>query len=285
MSPHYTLRLKVRHYEVDRFGFVHNFVFQHYMQEAAIQASAAAGFSEQWYEEHGTIWVIRELTVEYLQPARAGDELEIHTWVADMRRVRSQREYETFRLPDMTLLVRASADWVYIERASGRPIRIPLEAQAIFGQGDRYAVPPLRPVPPLPQERPARPFVSSRRVQRHEIDAMGHVNNAVYVTWFEDALAEVLNGFLAGLPDCRLCYRRHQMEYRSPILPGEEVEIVTRLAGLGRTRAAWRQEVRRPGSEQPAVSDDSVLVLVDAEGRTRPWAAEVVKKVSTITGR
>jgi acyl-CoA thioester hydrolase len=268
---YYTMHLPVRRYEVDQFSLVHDHIFQQYMEEAAIQASTAAGFSAQWYNEHGTVWVIREMTIEYLHPAAIDDELDIRTWVADFRRVRSHREYQVFRSRDHKLLVCASCDWVYINRATLWPIRIPEEAQAALPDNSEYAVPPATPVPALAEDG-QRQHASRRKAQRHELDGMGHVNNAVYVTWFEQAVLDALADWLpprarTGWP----CWQRHHIEYISAILPGEEVEITSRLVGLDRGRAAWLQEVHRIGSNQPAVTDECVVLYRDARRRARPW--------------
>jgi acyl-CoA thioester hydrolase len=274
---YYTLHLPVRRYEVDQFSLVHDHIFQQYMEEAAIQASTAAGFSTEWYNEHGTVWVIREMTIEYLHPAAIDDQLDILTWVADLRRVRSHREYQVFRSRDHKLLVRASCDWVYINRATLWPIKIPAEAQVALPANSQYAVPPAAPVPTLPD--PAqREHTSRRRVQRHEVDGMGHVNNAFYVTWFEEAVVDALAAWLpaparTGWPR----WRRHHIEYISAILPGEEVEIASRLVGLDRGRAAWQQVVRRIGSEQPAITDECVVLYLDARRRSRPWPKRLLE--------
>jgi len=275
MSNDYRMRLPVRRYEVDRFGFVHDYLYQQYLEEAAIQASAAAGFGPRWYDEHGTVWVVRDITVEYLHPASIDDELEIRTWIADFRRVRSHREYEIYRAGDQRILLRASADWVYIDRKTLWPTRIPMAALANFAVDGRYAVPPARPVPPLAPEQALRESRCRRKVQRHEIDGMGHVNNANYVFWFEQAVLDTLAAWLPssvgqGWP----CWRRHQIEYLSAILPGEEVEIVTRLVGMGRARTAWYQEVRRPGSDDAAIKDSSTLLYLDERWRPQPWPRE-----------
>jgi acyl-CoA thioester hydrolase len=272
MPAVYSAHLPVRRYEVDQHGRVHDHIYQQYMEEAAIQASAAAGFGPEWYNAQGTVWVIREMTIEYLHPANIDDELDIRTWIADFRRVRSHREYEVNRSIDQRLLVRADCDWVYIDRRKLWPIRIPEAAMTALRIRSEYAVPPARPVPSLASAVQEREYRSGRHVQRHEVDGMGHVNNANYVTWFEQAVLGALDswlpeGMLGGWP----CWRRHQIEYRSAILPGEEVEIVTRLTGLGRARTAWYQEVRHRGSAEPAVRDKSVVLLLDAQQRPQPW--------------
>lgn len=277
MPAVYSAHLPVRRYEVDRHGLVHDHVYQQYMEEVAIQASTAAGFGPEWYNAQGTVWVIREMTIEYLHPGAIDDELDIRTWIADFRRVRSHREYQVYRSSDQRLLVRADCDWVYIDRQKLWPTRIPEAAIAALECRPVYAVPPVRPVPVLPPGSPVREHRSRRPVQRHEIDGMGHVNNANYVTWFEQAVLDALNawlpeGTLTGWP----CWRRHQIEYRTAILPGEEVEIVTRLVGMGRARTAWHQEVRHQGSADPAVRDESVVLCLDAGRRPQPWPRQLV---------
>jgi acyl-CoA thioester hydrolase len=269
---YYSTRFAVRRYEADRNGLVHNYILQQYLEEAAIQASTDVGFSAEWYDQHGTVWVVREITVDYLHPAGMNDELEIRTWIADFRRVRSHREYEIYRLPEHLLLLRASADWVYIDRNKLWPVRIPAEALARFPVPGHFAVPPARPVPALAADVSERRFVSRRTAQWHEVDSMVHVNNAMYITWFEQALRDTLAAWLPGLDRaCRPCWRRHRIEYINAVLPGEEVEITTRLVGMGRARTAWYQDVRRPGSNQPAITDSSIVLYLDEQQRPQPW--------------
>ncbi len=274
MALYHTVDLRVRSYEVDRFGCVHNHVIQHYLEEAATDASRAAGLGPQWYSERNSGWVIRHITLEYLHPARINDTLEIRTWVSDFRRVRSHREYIVCRQRDGRELVRASTDWVYIDRATLWPTRIPADAIAAFSVREGVcAVPPVRPPAPVGW---AATWRARRRAQRHEIDSMGHVNNANYVTWFEQALVDSVAAHVPAAAAAWLCWRRHDIEYLSAILPGEEVEIITRLTGLGHARAAWHQEVRRLGSDDAAVVDDSIVLCMNSNLHLQPWPRDIL---------
>ena len=58
MARDFAYRFRVRHDELDSFGHLNNAVCVKYMQEAAIQASADAGYSLQWYEERSVAWVM-----------------------------------------------------------------------------------------------------------------------------------------------------------------------------------------------------------------------------------
>src|ERR687885_301189 len=96
----YSRRFRVRHYELDSFGHVNNAVYVNYMQEAAIEASDDAGFGAAWYSERGTNWVIRKLSIRYLLPARYRDELQVRTWISEVRRATCTREYLITRIGD-----------------------------------------------------------------------------------------------------------------------------------------------------------------------------------------
>ena len=84
------------------------------------------GFPTQWYARERTAWVIRRSTIEYGVPLHSRRSTSrSSTWVADFRRVRSRREYEVHVLTGPVAALTAHTDWVYVDRASGRPRRIP----------------------------------------------------------------------------------------------------------------------------------------------------------------
>src|SRR5574341_595828 len=74
---------RVRHYECDAYGHVNAVNYVRYMQEAAFDASAAAGYDLARYDRMGKLWLVRDTEIEYLAPLRYGDTVEITTWVAD----------------------------------------------------------------------------------------------------------------------------------------------------------------------------------------------------------
>lgn len=77
-------------------------------------------------------WVVREHRVEYLLSALAGEEIEIRTWVENIRRVRSLRKYEFVRKRDGNTLVKGETDWVFVNVKTGSPLAIPAEVANIF---------------------------------------------------------------------------------------------------------------------------------------------------------
>lgn len=255
--PHsHTAHFRIRHSELNTVEEMPNRALAHLLQETAMDASAAAGYGLRWYEQHQTVWVIREMTLEHLRPIHYQDELDITTWLFDMQRVRARREYAVHNTQTGELVARASAYWGYISRATLMPTRIPPEVFPQFEPSGIRAVPRARPRVYPPPRVPLE-LHAERRVQHYEADAMGHVNNGIYLDWFEEPLYRLTP---AGR---RLCVRRHDVEYVRGALPGDELELVTRLQGVGNAVTAWALEITRAGD---TIARDRILAYWVDEG-------------------
>ncbi|MBD3882745.1 acyl-CoA thioesterase [Phormidium tenue FACHB-886] len=131
MKPFKT-RLRVRHYEMDALGHVNNAIYQHYLEQAAIEHSEHLGFGPARYRQLGGVFVMRRVAIEYLRSAVAGDTLEITTWLQEMRGTRVTRCYEIRRSQPNELLVTAEALWVWVDVDAMRPRPIPEEILSAF---------------------------------------------------------------------------------------------------------------------------------------------------------
>lgn len=118
-------QLRVRYHEMDALGHVNNAVYQHYLEQAAIEHSEHLGLTLERYRELGGVFVMRRIAIEYLRPAVAGDTLEVTTWLQEMRGPRAIRRYEIRKQGDENLLVTAEALWAWVERKTMRPRPIP----------------------------------------------------------------------------------------------------------------------------------------------------------------
>jgi acyl-CoA thioester hydrolase len=140
--------IRVRHHELDTLGHLNNAVYLHYLEQAAIDHAAALGFTMERLRTLGGLFIAHRHEIDYLQPANAGDLLQIVTWAEEMKGAQATRCYEVYRYPatdpatvaapaghllpaDATLpgppLVRARTLWVWIDPERGRPRRIPPE--------------------------------------------------------------------------------------------------------------------------------------------------------------
>jgi acyl-CoA thioester hydrolase len=110
---------------IDVNGHVNNLAYLGWMQEIAIEHSAAQGWPMERYQACGTGWVVRSHTIEYLAPSFAGDRLTVLTWVTGFVRHASPRRYLFWRARDRQLIARSETLWVFVNARTGRPERVP----------------------------------------------------------------------------------------------------------------------------------------------------------------
>lgn len=292
MTHRYTWRFSPRTYEIDIFGHVNNAVYANYCEEAANQASSAAGFDLHWYMERGQAWVIRRLMLRYHQPALYGDDLALETWVADMSRVQSHRDYDLYRAKDGVKILRGRANWVYVDLATHAPRRIPDEIRHAFN-------PPADGLEPLNiRIRGATPFTDThhyiweREVESGEIDIAGHVNNGVYLRWIENAYVRALEsvgwGIQRGLEEYgfAILAAGHDIEYFKSARLGDRIKVVSHVVEAGKVRGAWIHEVRHAETDELMVRDYAVGAFLDMRGETpRPMTMPAPMMTALLTGK
>src|SRR5512133_147746 len=125
ISPTYSKTISIPKSAIDENGHVNNVTYIQWMQDIAVEHYASIGGIQ--VQGPDATWVIREHRIEYLLPAFEGEEIEIRTWVENIRKVRSLRKYEFFRRADEKVLVKGETDWVFVDVKSGRPLAIPQE--------------------------------------------------------------------------------------------------------------------------------------------------------------
>ena len=128
--------------EIDALGHVNNAEYLAYIEECGVQVLGAFGWSMQLTVEAGFAIVARRHRIEYQQAALLDDELEIATWISDVKRATCIRNYAITRLSDEAPIVRARTLWVWVAIDSGRPIRIPSDFIEAFGRISRLSEPP-----------------------------------------------------------------------------------------------------------------------------------------------
>lgn len=122
----------------------------------------------------------------------------------------------------------------------------------------------------------AWPFAQERRVEFGDLDAMGHVNNVVFLRYFETAriayLAELAPDHDPSKPDdFGLIFAECHINYRSPGRYGET--IVTRVRPGRVERSAFRVEFRMESGEDSRLIAEGYGVLVGysyGEERSEP---------------
>jgi acyl-CoA thioester hydrolase len=115
---------------IDENGHVNNVFYVQWMQDIVLEHYVSIGGIEA--QGPDSTWVIREHRIEYLLPAFADEEIEIRTWIENLRRVRSLRKYEFVRKSDGKVLVKGETDWVFVDVKTGSPRAVPGTMAEIF---------------------------------------------------------------------------------------------------------------------------------------------------------
>ena len=114
--------IRVRFHELDPYGHLNHAVYLHYFEQARVELLDSIGFGLPRLAELGFHLVVVEVTVKFMAPAAAGDEVTIVSNVVDVRPASSRWSQQMLR--GDTLLatndVRAA-----ITDLSGRPTRAP----------------------------------------------------------------------------------------------------------------------------------------------------------------
>ena len=112
------------------------------------------------------------------------------------------------------------------------------------------------------------------QVRFRDIDAFGHVNNAVFFSYVELARIRYLLDVLQPTePFDRmpLILARVELDYRSPIAFGEEVTVETRIDGIGRSSFTMAHRMSAGGDQRLVGDVQTVLVAYDyAAARPMP---------------
>ena len=102
-----------------------------------------------------------------------------------------------------------------------------------------------------------------------DTDAMGHLNNAVYLTYLEVARQEYWRE-LMGDTDygaVPFIFARVEMDFRSDALVRERLELRLRCSFIGNKSFGFEYEIREATTDRLVVSANSVQVFYDYEAR------------------
>lgn len=114
-------------------------------------------------------------------------------------------------------------------------------------------------------------FVHRERVRFRDLDGLAHVNNAVFLTYMEQARSEFLlqRGLIDTLDELVIILARVEIDFRSPVEFGETIDVELRTGRLG-TKSFELEYTMRVGDRVVAEAK-SVQVGFDYEtGTTIP---------------
>lgn len=214
------------------------------LQEAAVRASAAAGYPAQRYLDEEVAFVVVSMVVQHARELRFGQPVSAETWIRRNRRgMISDRE---LRLTSAGRPVAsASQQWVHVTTAEDppRPARASASVQAAFAPVAHADPGPIA-LPTLPECAPHSLDPLRFSVWHGWMDPLGHVNHPVYIDWCDEALRRALAAVHAD-PQ-RLVPVAEQVRFRTAAVGGDRVRVDSEVVGHARgtlavTHRAWRE--------------------------------------------
>jgi acyl-CoA thioester hydrolase len=112
------------------------------------------------------------------------------------------------------------------------------------------------------------PVIYARKVRFSDTDCQGHVFNANYLVYFDDAITDYMDA--AGLPYAEIVRRGHDLvlvraecDFRSSSVLGEELEVGVRVGRVGTTSMTFALRVEEAESGRLVAEGKEVYVILD----------------------
>ncbi|MFW6215502.1 MAG: acyl-[acyl-carrier-protein] thioesterase [Alkalispirochaetaceae bacterium] len=189
MRSVWRLPVQVRSYEGDRRGVLKPQALLNYLEEAAQQHATDLGFGYQQLLEASQFWMLARLHVVIDELPGWGESIEVETWPKTVSRLFALRDFLVYRTGDQEErpIIRASSAWLLMDAARGRPLRPEqhLPGGALVENAERSALEEIPRKLPEPERLVSIGEVTARY---SDIDVNDHVNNSVYIRWFDDAV-------------------------------------------------------------------------------------------------
>ncbi|RLD13101.1 acyl-CoA thioesterase [candidate division KSB1 bacterium] len=118
-------------------------------------------------------------------------------------------------------------------------------------------------------------FKTEFKVRTYECDLYGHVNNAVYLNYFEAARVEFLETIDLNLAKLKeigflLPIVRIEIDYKRPLFPGDIIEVTAEWVKRGVSSSIFKQNVIKKKTQELAASALVTWVATDLKGKPVP---------------
>ncbi|RBI64055.1 acyl-CoA thioesterase [halophilic archaeon] len=127
-------------------------------------------------------------------------------------------------------------------------------------------------------------YATEIEVRYRDLDTMGHVNNAVYATFLEQARMDYFRDVVgAELEDVGGVIAHLEIDYRQAVTLDDDVTVAVRVPELGESSIPMEYEIRANG--EVAATAEVVQVAVDSETRESRSLPDIWRdRISTYEG-
>lgn len=124
-SPVFVLPVRIYYEDTDAGGVVYHASYLRFMERARTEWLREKGFElDKLEQDYGFLFAVRTANIDYLQPARLNDLLNIHVSIGRIGKASLDIEHAIYR--DDTLLCRAMIKLAGLAADTFRPLAIPI---------------------------------------------------------------------------------------------------------------------------------------------------------------
>jgi acyl-CoA thioester hydrolase len=126
------------------------------------------------------------------------------------------------------------------------------------------------------------PFKIRIRVRFRDVDVIGHVNNAVYFTYMEQARTEYWMQLfqLRELGELAFIVAHAECDYKIPARFKDELEVSIWTTGVRNTSFVWEYEIRNVANNEVMALGKTIQVYYDySQRKAIPVPPETRKKL------
>ncbi|MDE6478408.1 MAG: hypothetical protein K2L95_01765 [Alphaproteobacteria bacterium] len=182
MAEKLTRTHALRTYQCDRYGHVRPLILMNELQALADDHAEMLGCGRSYCMAHDVAWVVTHYYVDIIEMPNESEELTFTTWPSVQDALRATRDFE-IRGADGRLMVRATSQWILIDMARRRPLKL----------GDylpHWDVVTARAWDRTFERHPD--FVAEKshvmKCRYDDVDVNQHINNAVYAVWATESV-------------------------------------------------------------------------------------------------
>ncbi len=125
-GPVFTWPVRVYWEDTDAGGVVYHASYLRFLERARTEWLRAQGIDQlRVRESHGVVFVVRDLAIEFLQPARLDDELDVELLTAERRSASMSFAQRILRRADGAVLTTARVRAACVDASDFKPCRIP----------------------------------------------------------------------------------------------------------------------------------------------------------------
>ncbi len=238
VKPIWQEEFRVRFWDVDKTDQLTLSGTFDFFQEAAIVHAEHLGVGKKVLEEKQQAWILSRMSVSIERRPRKDESIIVRTWPRGPEKLFVLRDFDLLD-QDNTVIARGRSAWLVLDMEKHRPLRpqpivehmplndglnaLPDGAQGIDTEDDLVKI-------------------YDRQAGYSDIDYNGHVNNARYVQWIQDAV------------DPEILYDANQMRldinYLSEVKPGESISLWA--CPVKAKKGTWAVEGKHFDSDIPA---------------------------------